>query len=41
MRNDRIVIRPLQAADAEALVGCFQRCYGDSYPADAFTTQRK
>lgn len=29
--TDAIEIRPLTAADAEKLVACFRRCYGDSY----------
>ena len=36
MDDDAIEIRPLVQGDEAALVACFQRCYGDTYPADAF-----
>jgi predicted N-acetyltransferase YhbS len=29
-------VRPVRACDADALVRCIQRCYGDTYPAAAF-----
>jgi hypothetical protein len=31
-----IAIRRLEIADAAALIRCFERCYGATYPADAF-----
>lgn len=36
MGSDSVSIRPLEAADAQALVACFERCYEGTYPADAF-----
>ena len=34
--TDPILIRPLDAGDAAKLTACFERCYGDSYPAAFF-----
>lgn len=31
-----VTIRRLVETDAAALVGCFERCYGDTYPSDHF-----
>ena len=31
-----VEIRPLRSHEASDLVRCFERCYGDTYPADAF-----
>jgi len=36
MEADPVEIRLLAPEDAESLVGCFERCYSGTHPADAF-----